>query len=159
MVTGESKSDRTHPFFGPVLLSTRVVRSSFPQVFGLHLTAYLQPIPKCTNEPSHKEDAQLFVLEACVGKSELQCGLCVWFVICCVCPHPDFSCSGAGCTGRVEKVNALCQPLCSSATLDAANTYSRAGWGPGDPWNRQTLNEFLRHNRVQLWQSVGRSIF
>lgn len=118
--------------------------------------AYLKPISKCTIDGLlHKEDAPLFVLKASIGKSELQCGLCVWFALVQIFPVQVLDAQSG-----VEKISAGCQaPVpectesCSSAGLDSANSYSRAGW------NRQTWNGFLRHTGVQLWQTVDRSIF
>lgn len=110
MITWESKictskCDGTHPFFGSVLFCISVMRPSFLQVLGLH---HLKPIPKCTNGPLYKEDTHSFTLKACIGKSELPCGLCVWLALIQILPVQVLDTQPG-----VEKINALSQVPCA----------------------------------------------
>lgn len=124
--------------------------------------AYLKPIPRCTIKgPLHKEDAWLFVLKACLGEE----WTAVWFV-CLICPHSDFSWSGAGCTARGGKDQCSVPGPCAWVHRELQQCWSgfskqvfQGQVGPADQWNRQTLNEILRHGGAQLWKTVGRSIF
>lgn len=137
------------------------MRSSFLQV-GFASAAHLKFIPKSTNGPLQKEYAKSLKLKACIEKSEIQCGLCVL-----IGPHWVFICWSAGYTAKGWKnkssVTGLQSSYCTEKLLGVLVKTQQTGisggvCGLGDQCSRQIVHEFLRHNGVQLWQSVGKSI-